>query len=59
VGVWQIREGVRHAFDGDPVTAETFHGAIRQLESQLPVGLPALRRNSELVAGVQSRLTEF
>jgi hypothetical protein len=59
VGVWQIREGVRHAFEGDPATAETFHGAIRQLESQLPVGLPALRRNSELVAGVQSRLTEF
>jgi len=59
VGVWQIREGVRHAFEGDPATAETFHGAVEQLESQLPVGLAALRRNSDLVAGVQSRLTEF
>jgi hypothetical protein len=59
VGVWQIREGVRHAFEGEPATAETFHDAIRQLAGQLPVGLQALRRRSELVAGVQSRLADF
>jgi hypothetical protein len=59
VGVWQIREGVRHAFEGEPATAETFHDAIRQLAGQLPVGLQALRRKSELVAGVQSRLADF
>jgi len=59
VGVWQIREGVRNAFEGEPATAETFHGAVAQLESQLPVGLSTLRRKSALVAGMQSRLTDF
>ncbi len=59
VGVWQIREGVRHAFEGEPATAETFHDAVRQLEAALPVSLSTLRRKSELVAGVQSQLTDF
>jgi hypothetical protein len=59
VGVWQIREGVRNAFEGEPATAETFHGAVAQLGSQLPVGLSALRRKSTLVAGTQSQLTDF
>ena len=59
VGVWQIREGVRHAFDGEPATAETFHDAVRQLVPQLPVSLATLRRKSELVAGIQSQLTDF
>jgi hypothetical protein len=59
VGVWQIREGIRHAFDGEPATAETFHDAVRQLEPALPVSLTDLRRKSRLVAGVQSQLTDF
>jgi len=59
VGVWQIREGVRHAFEGEPATAETFHGAIRELAPQLPVSIRTLRRKSELVAGIQSQLTDF
>ena len=59
VGVWQIREGIRHAFDGDYATAETFHGAIRQLEAALPVSLADLRRKSKMVAGIQSQLTDF
>jgi len=59
VGVWQIREGIRHAFDGDFATAETFHDAIRQLEDALPVSLPDLRRKSKMVAGIQSQITDF
>ena len=59
VGVWQIREGVRHAFENEPATAETFHDAIRQLAPRLPVSLADLRRKSELVAGIQSQLTDF
>ena len=59
VGVWQIREGVRHAFERDPATAETFHDAIRQLAPRLPISLADLRRKSELVAGIQSQLTDF
>jgi hypothetical protein len=59
VGVWQIREGVRHAFEGESATAETFHDAIRQLESALPVSLADLRRKSTMVAGIQSQLNDF
>ncbi|MFC7059348.1 DNA repair protein NreA [Halovenus salina] len=59
VGVWQIREGVRHAFESDPATAETFHDAVGTLAPQLPVSLGTLRRKSELVAGIQSRLRDF
>jgi len=59
VGVWQVREGVRHAFENEPATAQSFHGAIKELSGELPVSLGALRRKSELVAGIQSQLTEF
>jgi hypothetical protein len=59
VGVWQIREGVRDAFAGEPAVAESFHDAIGQLAPQLPVSLGDLRRKSDLVAGLQARLTDF
>ncbi len=60
VGVWQIREGIRHAFEeGEPAIAESFHGAISELAPRLPVSLAALRRKSELVSGMQSQLTDF
>ncbi len=60
VGVWQIREGVRHAFEeGEPAVAETFHSAVRELVPQLPVSLGTLRRKSELVSGIQAQLTDF
>jgi len=60
VGVWQIREGIRHAFEeSEPAVAETFHDAITELAPRLPVSLGDLRRKSKLVAGVQSRLTDF
>ncbi len=59
VGVWQVREGVRHAFDGEYAVAETFHGALTDLQSQLPVSRERLRRKSTLVSGLQSRLADF
>ncbi|RRJ28870.1 DNA repair protein NreA [Halocatena pleomorpha] len=59
VGVWLIRETVRDALSNAPATAESFHRAIGQLREQLPIGGPELRRNSELVAGVQSDLSAF
>ncbi|GAB3029622.1 DNA repair protein NreA [Natronobiforma cellulositropha] len=59
VGVWQIRESVRNAFDGDYGEAETFHGAVAAVSSQLPVSHACLRRKSELAAGVQSNLSAF
>ncbi|PSQ01365.1 hypothetical protein BRC94_03795, partial [Halobacteriales archaeon QS_5_70_17] len=59
-GVWQVRETVRNAFaEGDPGTAETFHDAVRTVADGLPVGLDRLRRNSELVAGLQATLNDW
>jgi len=59
VGVWQVRESVRNAFDGTPGEAETFHGAVAEISDHLPVSLGSLRRKSDMVAGVQSDLSEF
>jgi hypothetical protein len=67
VGVWQVRESVRNAFEdgpnpelrGEPGVAETFDSAIRQIVPHLPVSLADLRRKSTLVEGRQAGLTDF
>ncbi|AGB16853.1 hypothetical protein Halru_2267 [Halovivax ruber XH-70] len=59
VGVWQVRESVRNAFEGEYGTAETFHDAVATVTQQLPVSLARLRRKSELAAGLQSNLAAF
>jgi len=59
VGVWQVREGVRHAFDGESAAAETFREALDAVLDRLPVGLDRLRRKSTLVAGLQTAITDF
>ncbi|MFC7081042.1 DNA repair protein NreA [Halorussus caseinilyticus] len=59
VGVWQIRESVRNAFDGEYGEAETFHGAVREIAPQLPVSLAALRRKSHMLSGLQANLADF
>jgi hypothetical protein len=59
VGVWQIRESIRNAFDAEPAIAETFHDAVRQLVPQLPVSTADLRRKSTMAAGVQADLSAF
>lgn len=59
VGVWQIRESVRDAFEGEYGTAETFHGAVSEITPHLPVSTNDLRRSSEMVAGVQASLADF
>jgi len=58
-GVWQVREAVRNAFDDEGATAETFAGAVRDLEPYLPVSRAALRRKSTMVAGLQTSLADF
>jgi hypothetical protein len=59
-GVWQVRETVRNAFtDGRPGVAETFHDAVREVTTRLPVSMDTLRRKSEMVAGLQSTLADF
>jgi hypothetical protein len=59
VGVWQIRESVRNAFEGEPGVAESFHDAVRAVAPRLPVSLADLRRKSELASGLQASLGEF
>ncbi len=59
VGVWQVRESVRNAFDGEYGEAETFHTAVRAVAANLSVSLERLKRKSELAAGVQSNLDAF
>ena len=59
VGVWQVREGVRNAFEDQHGETETFRAAITGVTEQLPVSLGALRRKSELVAGLQAKLSDF
>jgi hypothetical protein len=58
-GVWQVREGVRHAFEGEHATAETVGDAVAGVADRLPVSLADLRRSSTMVAGLQSTLAEF
>jgi len=59
VGVWQVREGVRNAFEGENGVSETFRDAVTQVTQQLPISMGALRRKSEMVAGLQAKLSDF
>lgn len=59
VGVWQVRESVRHAFEGEAGTAPSLGAAVTELAPYLPIDMNSLRRSSELVAGLQSSLAEF
>ncbi|MDY6764931.1 MAG: DNA repair protein NreA [Halobacteria archaeon] len=59
VGVWQVRESVRNAFEGEHGEAETFHSAVREISDNLPVPLSDLRRKSTLVSGIQADLSDF
>jgi len=59
VGVWQIREGIRHAFEQEVGEAESFRDALTELAPHFPISLAQLRRKSELVSGLQAQLTDF
>ncbi|MFB6211383.1 MAG: DNA repair protein NreA [Halobacteriales archaeon] len=59
VGVWQIRESVRNAFDGPYGEATSMHDAVADIVPRLPVSMTALRRKSDLVSGLQANLADF
>ncbi|AEN04650.1 protein of unknown function DUF650 [halophilic archaeon DL31] len=59
VGVWQVREAVRHAFEGEHGTAESFGAAVKNVSQHLPVSAGQLRRKSTMHSGLQSSLLEF
>ncbi|GAB7094453.1 DNA repair protein NreA [Halolamina litorea] len=59
VGVWQVREAIRHAFEGEHGSAESLSAAVGEVGRHLPVGQGRLRRKSTMAAGIQSSLLEF
>lgn len=59
VGVWQVRESVRDAFESEPGIVESFNEAIRTITPKLPVSEHDIRRKSSLVSGMQSQLSSF
>jgi ATP-dependent Clp protease ATP-binding subunit ClpA len=59
VGVWQVRESVRNAFDGEHGEARDFSSAVSAISEHLPVSLARLRRKSSMVAGLQSSLDDW
>ncbi len=59
VGVWQVRESVRNAFEGERGRAPTMKQAIESICTVLPITAGTLGRASTLVAGQQASLTAF
>ncbi len=58
-GVWQVRETVRNAFDGECGETDTVTDAVREVSGFLPVSMGRLRRKSTLLAGLQSTLAAW
>ena len=59
VGVWQVRESVRNAFDEEGGRAETLGDALDSVVPYLPVSLRQLRRKSTMASGLQATLGDF
>ncbi len=59
VGVWQVRESVRNAFDDEPGIASSIDEAIAAIAAHLPISSERFARVSELAAGRQSSLSRF
>jgi len=57
VGVWEVRETVRHAFEGAPQKFATKEEALSHIARQLAVPLPEYMKKSKVL--LQRRLTEF
>ena len=57
VGVWEVRENVRHAFKNKPRKFATLDGALWEISKRLKVSLGRYKRMSNVIA--QRRLTEF
>jgi hypothetical protein len=59
VGVWQVRESVRNAFEGEYGRAESFGAAVREVTDHLPISMADLRRKSTMASGLQASLHDF
>lgn len=59
VGVWQIRESVRNAFNTQPGEAESFHQALGEILPVLPITRDQLLRKSTMASGLQTDLKRY
>jgi len=57
VGVWEVRENVRHAFEKPPETFEAAGNALSRLAERLCVPIKEYERQSKVL--LQRRLSEF
>jgi hypothetical protein len=61
VGVWQVRENVRHAMGQKPLTFNTLNEALETIASRFTIPLQSWIRQSQLIRNVlfQKRITDF
>jgi hypothetical protein len=61
VGVWQVRENVRHAMGQKPLTFNTLNEALETIASRFKIPLQSWIRQSQLIRNAlfQKRITDF
>lgn len=61
VGVWQVRENVRHAMREKPLAFNTLNEALERIASQFQIPLQTWVRQSQLIRNAlfQKRITDF
>jgi len=61
VGVWQVRENVRHAMREKPLAFNTLNEALERIASQFHIPLQTWVRQSQLIRNAlfQKRITDF
>jgi hypothetical protein len=61
VGVWQVRENVRHAMGQKPLTFNTLNEALETIASKFKIPLQSWIRQSQLIRNAlfQKRITDF
>jgi len=57
VGVWEIRENVRHAFEKQPKRFKSMKDALEDISSRLRLPLSEYKKQSEVLT--QRTLAEF
>jgi hypothetical protein len=61
VGVWQVRENVRHAVAQEPLRYNTLDEALQRIANQFKISLQGWIRQSQLIRNAlfQKRITDF
>ena len=61
VGIWQMQETIRHAFDKKPRVFETFEDSLNFVSSKLSIPFGRIERKSKLLRVIkqQRKITKF